>query len=129
LCRFVLNTAFAFRAKQLFTPRSVLCRAAENQQTRSSSAEAAGRASSSLQKHRCLLLRSALEGEGNLSMTFLFLTKMLLEMSPWRCCWVVLLRTGKGWTLKALLLLTAAEKVYKQWRCTCLTSTFVKVIL
>lgn len=97
-----------------FAPRIALCRAAENWQTQSSSAEAAGRGFSSSLKHRCLLLKSALEEEANLSMTLLFLIKMLLEMSPWRHCLVVLPRIVKDWPLKALLLLTVEEKVYKQ---------------
>lgn len=50
-------------------------------------------------------------------------------MSPWRHCLVVLLRIVKDRPLKALLLLTVEEKVYKQQCCTCLTSAFVKVML
>lgn len=89
----VLNAPAVFQAKQRFTPRITLCRAAENWQTPSPSAEAAGRAFSSLPKHRCLLLKSALEEEGNPSMTPLFLIKILLEMSPWRRC-LGLLKAG-----------------------------------
>lgn len=128
-CRFVLNTPVVFQAKRHFIPHIALRSAAENWQTQSSLAKAAGRGFSSLLKHRCLLLKSALEEEGNLSMTLLFLIKMLLEMSPRRHCLVVLLRIVKDWPLKALLLLTVEEKVYKQQCCTCLTSAFVKVML
>jgi len=55
--------------------------------------------------------------------------KMLLEMSPCRHFFAVLLRTAKVWPLKVFLLEVFEKTVYKQQRCTYLTSAFVKVIL
>lgn len=76
-------------------------------------------------RYWCLLLKLALEKEGNPSMALLFLVKI----SPWRHGLGVLLRIVKGLPLKAFLLLTVEEKVYKHQCCTSLSSTFVRVML